>query len=86
MISTAKITSKGQITIPLAVRDKMGLRAGDQVVFFEDNGRLCLANSLELAVKRANKVFANKTKQAGFETEEDMQNYMLKVRKKVRGY
>ena len=33
---TAKITSKGQITIPIEVRRKLGLKAGDQINFFED--------------------------------------------------
>lgn len=29
----AKVTSKGQITIPLEVREQLGLRAGDHVLF-----------------------------------------------------
>jgi AbrB family looped-hinge helix DNA binding protein len=32
---TAKITSKGQITIPLAIRQKLNLRVGDQIEFDE---------------------------------------------------
>lgn len=32
----ATITSKGQITIPLPVRQRLGLRAGDQIEFDED--------------------------------------------------
>jgi AbrB family looped-hinge helix DNA binding protein len=35
---TATITSKGQITIPSEVRKKLGLKAGDQINFFEDEG------------------------------------------------
>jgi antitoxin PrlF len=34
-MSTAKLTSKGQITIPLAVRRQLGLDAGDRVEFVE---------------------------------------------------
>ena len=33
---TATITSKGQITIPIEVRKKLGLKAGDRINFFED--------------------------------------------------
>jgi antitoxin PrlF len=34
----AKITSKGQITIPREVRRKLGVRAGDRLSFEEDAG------------------------------------------------
>jgi AbrB family looped-hinge helix DNA binding protein len=35
---SAKVTSKGQITIPKAVRDRLGLDPGDEVEFIEDDG------------------------------------------------
>lgn len=34
-MSTATVTSKGQITIPVAVREAMGVAAGDRVEFVE---------------------------------------------------
>jgi AbrB family looped-hinge helix DNA binding protein len=34
-MSTATLKSKGQITIPLMVRRRLGLDAGDRVVFVE---------------------------------------------------
>ncbi len=34
-MTTATLTSKGQITIPLKVRQKLGLDAGDRVEFVE---------------------------------------------------
>ena len=34
-MTTAAVTSKGQITIPIEVRKKLGLRAGDRVGFVE---------------------------------------------------
>ena len=33
----AKVTSKGQITIPKAVREALGVRAGDSIVFEVDD-------------------------------------------------
>lgn len=30
---TAKITSKGQVTIPVAVRKKLGIRTGERITF-----------------------------------------------------
>ena len=34
-MATATLTSKGQITIPVAVREKLGLASGDRVEFVE---------------------------------------------------
>jgi len=37
---TAMMTSKGQVTIPAAIRDETGLTAGDRITFVrESNGR-----------------------------------------------
>lgn len=38
MSTRATITSKGQITIPQEVRQRLGLKQGDQVVFVNENG------------------------------------------------
>ncbi len=42
MSSRATITSKGQITIPVAVRRQLGLRQGDLVEFDVDDGAAIL--------------------------------------------
>lgn len=40
---TATLTSKGQITVPLPVRERLGLKAGDRVDFlFDADGRVSL--------------------------------------------
>lgn len=35
-MAKSKITSKGQVTIPKDVRERLGLRAGDEIEFVED--------------------------------------------------
>jgi AbrB family looped-hinge helix DNA binding protein len=39
----ATVTSKGQVTLPKAVRDALELRAGDEVLFRVERGRAILA-------------------------------------------
>ena len=80
----AKISSKGQVTIPVSVRNKLKLKAGDKIVFFEENGRFYFENSAMLAFKRE-EAFAGEAAKAGFKTEEDMQDYVRKIRKETRG-
>ncbi len=41
-VSRAKLTSKGQVTIPKAVRDSLGVRPGDEILFVNDGGVLTL--------------------------------------------
>lgn len=44
----ARLTSKGQLTLPKAVRDALGLHEGDQVVFRVEGDRAVLARTPEL--------------------------------------
>ena len=44
----AKVTSKGQITIPKEVRDALDIAAGDQVVFRVEQHRALLAKTANL--------------------------------------
>ena len=42
-MATAAVTSKGQITIPIEVRKKLGIKPGDRVRFIEgENGEVIL--------------------------------------------
>lgn len=42
------MSSKGQVTVPKAVRDALGLREGDDVVFRVEGDRAVLARTPEL--------------------------------------
>lgn len=42
-MATSTLTSKGQITIPKEIRDRLGVQEGDRIVFqFDEQGRLIL--------------------------------------------
>ena len=52
MDAAARVTSKGQITVPKVVREALGIESGDEVVFRVDGHRAVLARTadfLELA-------------------------------------
>jgi antitoxin PrlF len=41
----AKVSSKGQVTVPKAVRDALGIKEGDEVVFRVEGDRAVLART-----------------------------------------
>ena len=82
----AKLSSKGQITIPINIREKLQLKTGDKIVIQEENGRFYFDNAALVSFTRAEDSFKGTTKDAEFDSEETMQDYMLDIRKEVRGY
>ena len=45
-MATARLTRKGQVTIPKEVRDRLGLRPGDEIAFIEDEESVRLEKRL----------------------------------------
>ena len=45
MDAAAKVTSKGQVTVPKAVRDALGIKEGDEVTFRVEGNRAVLART-----------------------------------------
>ena len=77
----AKVTSKGQITIPIEIRKKLGLKEGSKVLFLEEAGRIYLANSSMEALREAQAAFAGEAERLGLETEEDVVAMVKELRK-----
>jgi AbrB family looped-hinge helix DNA binding protein len=79
----AKITAKGQITIPVQIRKMLNLKDGDKVVFLADDGKVVMENSTRLAIREAQAAFAGLAEELGLETEEDVINLVKKVRQEM---
>ncbi len=45
MDAAAKVTSKGQVTVPKAVRDALGIKEGDEIVFRVEGNQAVLART-----------------------------------------
>jgi antitoxin PrlF len=43
--AAARVTSKGQVTVPKVIRDALGIKKGDQVVFRLEGKRAVLART-----------------------------------------
>lgn len=67
----AKITSKGQITLPIQIRKKLNLKDGDKVLFIEKDGNIIIDNPTRLVIHEAQEAFAGLADELGLKIEED---------------
>ena len=79
----AKITMRGQITIPVGIRKRLGVKDGDKVIFVEENGRVIIENAAMIALKSAQDAFAGEAEQLGLKTEQDVVDMVKEVRREV---
>jgi AbrB family looped-hinge helix DNA binding protein len=47
----AKISTRGQITLPLPIRKRLGVSNGGKVVFLEENGQVIVENAFTIELK-----------------------------------
>ena len=80
----AKITTRGQVCIPIEIRRKLKVKEGDKVVFLEENGRIIMENAAKMAFVRIQEAFDGEAERLGLETEQDVVNMVKEVRRKVR--
>ena len=80
----AKITLRGQITIPVEIRRKLGVKDGDKVIFIEENGRIVIENSVKIALKDVQNAFFGEAERLGLKNESDVAVMVKEVRKEKR--
>lgn len=81
----AKITSKGQITIPIAIRKLLGLQEGDKVVFVEEGNKVVLMNASTSALVEAQKAFEGVATELGIKNEQDVVEMVKEIRAERSG-
>ena len=80
----AKITTRGQICLPIEIRRKLKVKEGDKVVFLEENGRIIIENAARMAFKLVREAFEGEAERLGLETEEDVAAMVKEVRQKAK--
>jgi len=82
-LELAKITMRGQITIPVEIRKKLNVKDGDKVIFIEENGRIIIENAAMIALKNAQDAFAGEAERLGLKTEQDIVDLVKEVRREI---
>lgn len=84
-MEVAKITSKGQITIPIDIRRRLGVKEGDKVLFVEEQGRIFMMNSSMAALRNAQTAFAGEADRLGLKDEQDVVDLIKDLRRERWG-
>jgi AbrB family looped-hinge helix DNA binding protein len=79
----ARLSSKGQVTIPVDIRRKLGLREGDKVVFAEQGESVVIINSNRMAWKEFQNGMRGAAEEAGFTSEQDVVDYCKEIRREL---
>ena len=77
----AKVTSTGQITIPVDIRNYLNIKNGDKVVLIKEKGRVVMANSTMLALKEVQEAFAGVAENMDLKDEDDVVDLVKAHRK-----
>jgi AbrB family looped-hinge helix DNA binding protein len=85
MVELATITTRGQLTLPIAVRRKLNVDSGSKVIFLEEDGRIVIENAGMIALKKAQDDMRGVAERLGIQDEQDVVDMIKDVRRKKRG-
>ena len=77
----AKVTTKGQVTIPKPIREMLGLKEGSKILFIQKGKDIVIQNSAMLALEKMQDAFEGEAKRLELETEEDVVKMIKEYRK-----
>ena len=77
----ARVTTKGQITIPKAIRELLELKEGSKLLFIPRGKDVIIKNSAMVALENIQNAFSGEAEWLGLETEDDVVNLVKEFRK-----
>lgn len=80
-MNLAKISTNGQITVPIEIRRLLGLKSGDKILFFQkQDGEIVISNASSKAIRKAQAAFTGAAEALGVSSENDIQTLVDEVR------
>ena len=77
----AKVTTKGQVTIPIAIRKRLGVKNGDKLLFVDRPEGVFMVNPTMMALEKIGHAFEGEAERLGLETEDDVVAMIKEIRK-----
>lgn len=85
LIDNAKVMSKGQVTIPRDIRQRLRIAEGDRVTFICEGDYAIVMNANLYAMKTLQKEMRGVFEEAGIKDEEDITQLVKDVREEIEG-
>jgi len=80
-MDTAKVTSNGQVTIPVDYRRLLNIKPGNKVLFFQrENGDVVIENASISAIRKAQAAFTGAAADFGYASESDVLEDVIQTR------
>ena len=81
----ARVTSKGQITIPINIMKKLGVKEGDNILFIKNGDEIVIRNASVDALLMAQKEFEGVAEELGVSSLDEVVDMIKEVRKENGG-
>ena len=85
IVDNAKVMSKGQITLPKEIRNKLGLSTGDRVTLICEGDQVIMMNAAVYAMKMLQKGMEDQACMMELDTEENINKLVAEVRGEIEG-
>ena len=81
LVELAKVTTKGQITIPKAIRDFLQIKEESKIIFLQKGNDIVIKNAAMIALEKIQDAFDGEAERLGLETEEDVVKMVKEYRR-----
>ena len=80
-MNLAKLSSNGQITVPVEIRRMLGLKSGDKILFYQkEDGEVVMSNASSRAILKAQAAFSGAAEEMSISNEDDVQELIDELR------
>ena len=77
----AKVTTKGQVTIPKSIRELLNLKEGSKIIFIKKGNDIIIKNSAMIALEKIQDAFEGEAERLSLENDEDIVKMIKEFRK-----
>ena len=83
IVDNAKVMSKGQITLPKEIRNRLGLSTGDRVTLICEGDQVIMMNAAVYAMKMLQKGMEGQGSVSGLNTEDAVNHIVAEIRGEI---